>query len=339
MSAQRPREVLVLRALGLGDLLCGLPAYRGLRRHFSGHRLILATAPELAELALHTGAFDEVLPTRGLDPLPWHRPPPDVAVNLHGKGPRSHRILLDLSPRRRIGFRSRGWVGPVWCDDEHEIARWCRLLQAAGIAADPAHLRLPAPSVPSVAPGAVVIHPGAGHSSRRWPADRYAEVARRLAGERQVVVTGTAAETALAERVARRAGLPPTAVLAGQLDLLGFAALVASAGLVVCGDTGAGHLATAYGTPSVLLFGPVSPRLWGPPPAQRQHRVIWHGPHRGNPWGTRPDAALLAITPDEVLAAAAGLPPGGPSPGGWPISAQPDRLAELRLAAQVSRGI
>jgi ADP-heptose:LPS heptosyltransferase len=301
------REILVLRALGLGDFLCGLPAYRGLRRHFSGHRMILAAPPELTELALHTGAFDEVLPTRGLVPLDWHRPPPDVAVNMHGKGTRSHKLLLDLSPRRRIGFRAPGWSGPAWNDDEHDVMRWCRLMHATGIAADPGHLRLPSAPVPSVAPDAVVIHPGAGHASRCWPADRYAEVAHRLAADRQVVITGAAGECRLAERVARQAGLPSSAVLAGKLDLLGFAALIASARLVVCGDTGPGHLATAYGTPSVLLFGPVPPRLWGPPPGSRQHRVIWHGPHRGNPWAAQPDPALLAITPKEVLTTAAAL--------------------------------
>ncbi|MEP6696063.1 MAG: glycosyltransferase family 9 protein [Pseudonocardiales bacterium] len=303
-AGQPRREVLVLRALGLGDLLCGLPAYRGLRHYFAGHRMILAAPRELADLALHTGAFDEVLATPGLTALNWQRPPPDVAVNLHGKGPRSHELLLAVAPRRRIGFRGPGWAGPVWWDEEHEVHRWCRMLHSAGITANPDHLRLFIPAVPSVAPDAVVIHPGAGHASRCWPADRYAEVARRLSAGRRVVVTGTAAEIALAEQVSHAAGLPARAVLAGQLDLVQFAALIASARLVVCGDTGAGHLATAFGTPSVLLFGPVSPRLWGPPPGSRQHVVIWHGPHRGDPWGIRPDPALLSITPKEVLAAA-----------------------------------
>ncbi len=302
-----PREVLVLRALGLGDFLCGIPAYRGLRRHFAGHRLVLAAPPELTPLALLSGAFDEVLPTRGLAPLDWQRPPPDVAVNLHGKGPRSHRLLLELSPRRRIGFRGPGWIGPSWDDNQHEVQRWCGLMDAAGIAANPAHLRLPSPTVPSVAPDAIIIHPGAGQASRCWPAERYAEVAHRLGLEGQVVITGGPSEVRLAERVARRAGLPSSSVLAGQLDLLDLAALVASARLLICGDTGVAHLATAYGTPSVLLFGPVSPAQWGPPPGERRHIVIWHGPHRGSPWAARPDPALLAITAAEVRTAATSL--------------------------------
>lgn len=299
------RDVLVLRAGGMGDFLTGLPAFRGLRRHFAGHRLVLAAPGELAGLVALSGVFDELIPTRGLDDLPWKRPAPDVAVNLHDKGPRSHHLLLNLSPRRRIGFRAPGWSGPAWRAEEHDINRWCRLLETAGVSADPTHLRLPSLAIPSASPAAVVIHPGAASPSRCWPAARYAEVARRLAGNGlPVVITGSAHERPLADLVARQAGLPAGAVLAGDLDLVGLAALVANARLLICGDTGPGHLATAYATPSVLLFGPSSPLLCGPPRRQHRHHVLWYGPHRGDPWGSRPDAALLAIGPDQVLAAA-----------------------------------
>lgn len=299
------REVLVFRALGLGDFLTALPAYRGLRRHFASHRLVLAASGELIGLALLSGAFDEVVPTTGIDDLRWPRPAPDIAVNLQGKGPRSHQALLALSPRRRIGFRAAGWSGPLWDPDEHDVSRWCRLLETAGVAADPTNLRLPPPPTPSVVPDALVIHPGAASARRCWPAARFAEVARRLAASGSpVVITGSAGERQLAEQVARQAGLPAGAVLAGDLDLLGLAALIASARLLICGDTGPGHLATAYATPSVLLFGPRSPRLWGPPQGQHRHRVLWYETYRGDPWASRTDPALLAITPDQVLAAA-----------------------------------
>ena len=62
---------------------------------------------------------------------------------------------------------------------------------------------------------------------------------------------------------------------------------------------------TGYRTPSVVLFGPVSPRRWGPPADRPYHRAIWHGTRseRGDlPGPVHP--ALLAVTEDEVLAAA-----------------------------------
>jgi ADP-heptose:LPS heptosyltransferase len=92
-------------------------------------------------------------------------------------------------------------------------------------------------------------------------------------------------------------------VLSGRTDLTGLAALVASARLVVCGDTGVAHVASAYRTPSVVLFGPVPPAHWGPPP-QGPHTALWHGSGRGDPHGAEVDPALLRIAVDEVIGAA-----------------------------------
>jgi ADP-heptose:LPS heptosyltransferase len=121
-----------------------------------------------------------------------------------------------------------------------------------------------------------------------------------------VVVTGSADERPVATAVAGQAGLPPEAVLAGSTGLGELAALVADARLLVSGDTGIAHLATAYRTPSVVLFGPVPPRLWGPPAARPYHRAIWHGvavDPGDPPDATGPHPALLTVTADEVLAA------------------------------------
>jgi len=304
----RPRTgtVLVLRALGLGDLLTAVPALRGLRRAYPEHRVVLAAPAPLGELAALTGAVDELLPTAGLVPLA--APPPEVAVNLHGRGPQSIAILRALRPDRLLTHAHPEHPevpGPPWRDDLHEVRRWCRLLGSAGIGCDPADLGLHRPAEPSPAPGAIVVHPGAGFPARQWPATRYAAVARELArGGRPVVVTGDAGERGLAERVAAGAGLPDGAALAGRTTLGQLAALVAEADLVVCGDTGMAHLATAYGTPSVVLFGPVAPRHWGPPPDRRQHVALWAG-RTGDTFADRPNPGLLRITTGEVLAAAA----------------------------------
>ncbi|MFC4907177.1 glycosyltransferase family 9 protein [Actinomadura gamaensis] len=296
------RTALVLRALGLGDLLTGVPALRGLRRGLPGHRIVLAAPRVLEPLVRLSGTVDEVLHVPDLGPLP-DAGPVDIAVDLHGNGPASHDPLLDAEPRRLMAFDVPG--GPRWDPGEHEVPRWCRLLAWYGIPSDPSELDLPAPDRPSPAPDAVVVHPGAAYPSRRWPPERFAAVAAALRrrGER-VVVTGGPDETGIARRVAAAAGLPPEDDLSGRTDLLDLAALVASARLVVSGDTGTGHLATAYRTPSVLLFGPTPPKLWGPPPDRPEHRVLWKG-GRGDPHGMRPDPALLRIGPDEVVAAAA----------------------------------
>jgi ADP-heptose:LPS heptosyltransferase len=151
-----------------------------------------------------------------------------------------------------------------------------------------------------------VVHPGAAATGRRWPAGRFAVVARALAHEgHRVVITGTPAERPLARRIAAQAGLPPASVL--DTDLAGLAAVIASARAVISNDTGTSHLATAYGTPSVTLFGPVSPALWGPPPDRPCHVALWHGTggRPGDAHGTETDPRLLRISVEEVLDAAA----------------------------------
>src|SRR5205807_6809835 len=126
-----------------------------------------------------------------------------------------------------------------------------------------------------------LIHPGAKDPARRWPPERWGEVARRELGRgRRVVVTAGPGEEAIARRVAAEGGLPAGSVWTDG-DVLQLAGLVAGAGRVLCGDTGVAHLATALGRPSVVLFGPVPPAEWGPPPGHL-HRVLWAG-RRGDP--------------------------------------------------------
>jgi ADP-heptose:LPS heptosyltransferase/uncharacterized protein YjbJ (UPF0337 family) len=311
----RPRLV-AYRPLGLGDLLTGIPALRALRDGFPEHELVLAAPAALRELAALSGAVDAVVDTAPLAPPPIDAP--DVAVNLHGRGPESHRALLAVRPRRLIAFASDAvpWEGPAWGPGEHEVRRWCRLLQESGIPADPARLELRRPAAVVATAGATVIHPGAASPARRWPPRRWAAVARaeRAAG-RRVVLTGSPAERALAFEVARAARLAPADVLAGRTDLIGLAAVVANAGRVLCADTGVAHLATAFGVPSVVLFGPTPPAEWGPPPNRPRH-VALHRGGRGDPHGDAPDPRLLAITVADVLAVTrrhwAGGRPGSP---------------------------
>lgn len=291
--------ILALRALGVGDLATGVPALRGLRAAFPDETLALGAPAWLTPLIDLIGGIDRIMPVDGLDaPLPPLEPPA-IAVNLHGCGPQSHRLLRATGPGKLWAFETDG--GPAWADDEHEVRRWCRLLAHYGVPASPDDLALAVPSR-AVLQGVTIVHPGAKSPSRRWPPDRFAAIARLLSqAGHQVVITGSAAEHPLAVRVAAAAGLPPEAVL--STDLASLAALVAHARLLISGDTGIAHLATAYRTPSVVLFGPMSPGRWGPPP-RPYHRVIWHGTHSEPGDSIEPvvHPALLAVSVEEVMA-------------------------------------
>lgn len=313
------RPVLVaLRALGLGDLLTAVPALRALGRAFPTHRRVLLAPAFLEPLVRLVQPRWELAPLEGKDGLDERAPlpmagPVDVAVNLHGQGPYSHALLRRLSPARLIAFRHPNVPGtasmPRPPASAHERERWCGLLRAAGIPADAGDFALPRPDTPAPVggPDVTLVHVGAAASSRRWPLDRWAVVAdaERRAG-RRVYCTGSAAERAAALAVARWAGLPDGHALAGRTDVASLAATVAAAGRLLSTDTGVAHVAFAFGTPSVVLYGPVSPARWGPPADGARHVSLWAG-REGDPLADTPDPGLLRIRPGEVLAALARL--------------------------------
>jgi ADP-heptose:LPS heptosyltransferase len=305
LEAAAPDRIVVLRALGLGDLLTAVPALRGLRRHYPDARVMLAAPDRYRELAMLTGAIDEVLPTDRLGDVQPLAGPPALGVNLHGCGPESIDHLLAWAPHSVISHCHRchpGLAGPRWRPDLHEVQRWCSLLEWAGIPCDLTDLLLQRPPLPRDETGAVVIHPGASAPARQWPPERFAAVAAALRNEGyEIVITGSASEFELAHTVARAARLPRTAVVSGLLDLPALTALVGDSRLVICGDTGVAHLAAATGTASVVLFGPTSPRHWGPR-GPAPHVALWSG-RSGDPHAAVPHEGLLSITVDRVPSA------------------------------------
>jgi ADP-heptose:LPS heptosyltransferase len=293
--------ILILRALGLGDALTAVPALRGLRRRYGDRRLVLAGPEAVSRWFADLGLVDEVIPAAG---LPRRSPGvalgPHLAVNLHGRGPQSHRLLQAADPDDLVAFDCPAIghrTGCQWRTDEHEVARWCRLMGHHGAPCSADDLRLP---VNGANDGTVIVHPGAASLARRWPAGRWGQVVADLRADgHRVVLTGT--ERELCHSIARATGAEN---LRGLLRLEELADCVASAALVLCGDTGVAHLATALGTRSVTLFGPVPPAWWGPAIDLDRHTVLYHGTTVGDPHADVVDPALLRISVSEVLSAA-----------------------------------
>jgi heptosyltransferase-1 len=150
----------------------------------------------------------------------------------------------------------------------------------------------------------VLISPGAGWGAKRWPVERYAAVARQLhqAGYKVVVNSGPG-EEAIAQELT---GLSGGAATAMQLALTELIAITRRTSLVIAGDTGPLHLASALGKPVVGIFGPTDPARNGP--FGGSFRVLRHPEsRRDHARHAAPEAGLLTITPEAVLSNAMDL--------------------------------
>jgi ADP-heptose:LPS heptosyltransferase len=308
-AAPAVRRIAAVRALpGVGDLVCAIPALRALRAAHPGARITLVGLQGARWFApRYPGLVDDLLEVAGVPGLPEvvadagaarrfyaraRRRRFDLAVQLHGSGAITNPLTVMLAARDQVTAHLPGqWVPPgrtiPYPGEGPEIHRLLAVTRAAGCpdqgdrvawpttASERARAAALLAAGPAEAPGAhVCLHPGASRAANRWPAACFAAVGARLAAAGyRVVLTGTAAEAAVAADVAT--GLPR-----GGLDLCGrtaigvLAAVFASARLVVSNDTGAAHVAAAVGAPSVVVFpADGDPQRWAPLDRAR-HRVV-----------------------------------------------------------------
>ena len=157
----------------------------------------------------------------------------------------------------------------VACGGTHVIEHYLDLLRPLGIESPSVRFDLPERDDDArmaddflranglTAGGFVLMNPGAGWPSKIWPAERYGELARRLAkshGLASVAVWGVPSELPLAEQIVAASG--GHARLAPPTSMTELAALCRRAALFVGSDTGPMHLAVAVGTPTISLHGP-----------------------------------------------------------------------------------
>lgn len=324
-------KIAIFRALQLGDLLCSMPAVRAIRAACPEARIALIGLPWARELAMRfSGYFDGFVEFPGFPGMPERSPDIaaiprflddvfrerfDLVLQMHGSGELTNPLTVLMGGALTAGFYRPGHYRPdaqrffPWRDDEHEVLRWLRLVRALGIEARGSELELPLAGRDWAEWRALrlgdyaVLHAGSQLPSRRWPAERFAEVGDALAAEgMQVVLTGAASERAITAKV-RHAMREPAIDLAGRTTLGGLAALIARARLLVCNDTGVSHVAAAMRTPSVVVACGSDPSRWAPLDREL-HRVLYEDvacrpcAHRECPVG---HPCALAVFPRMVL--------------------------------------
>lgn len=150
----------------------------------------------------------------------------------------------------------------------------------------------------------IAQHPGAGAAVKTWPEGNWRAVVRAFPDIR-FVLTGSEAEATTCERIA--SGLPNAVSIAGATTLDSLIGVLAGARLAVGTDNGPMHVAAALGTPTVRLYGPSNPAIYGPPPGASGHHVVsagWRCPRCEDLSPTRPVCGCMtAITVPAVVMA------------------------------------
>jgi lipopolysaccharide heptosyltransferase I len=332
MPLHRPR-ILIVRLTAIGDCLHGLPVLCALRDALPDAHLSWIVEGRTADLLRRHPALDAVVQV----PRRWLKSPlavwrahqqlralrPDVAIDLQGLTKSAIAAWLSGAPTR-IGLSGRdGREASTWLNNTlvepmmtHVVDRNLELLRPLGLSPDEVRFGLPtfAGDAPAIGrflrgrgleSGFALINVGAGWPSKRWPADRFAEVARYL-GERyhlRSVITWAGDEERLwADQIVVSAGA--FAHIAPPTTLTELASLCQQAKFFIGCDTGPLHLAAAAETPCIGLFGPTSARRNGP--YGEEHIVIQkarlHSADRKSA-RTGDNAAMLAISVEDVCAA------------------------------------
>jgi ADP-heptose:LPS heptosyltransferase len=288
------KKIAVFRALFLGDLICATPALRAVRGRFPDAEITLIGLPWAQFLVDRTDAFDRFEEFPGFPGLPEVLDDPvkrsafidrmrgerfDLAIQLHGDGRASNGFVAALEARHSLGFApeadSRLSISLPWCEEEHEVHRWLRLVNAVG--ADSVELvSFPVTtedeerietflSEQNWTRPLIGMHCGSKLPSRRWPADRFAQLGDSLIDRfgGTIVLTGAEHERPITSSVQRQLRAPALDMV-GRTDLGALGALIGKLDLLVTNDTGVSHVAAAARTRSVVLFGPSNPQRWAP---------------------------------------------------------------------------
>ncbi len=196
------------------------------------------------------------------------------------------RLLELLTP---LGIEARVVPPRLYPQDRHE-ERAAEILRSAGLDSAPL----------------AAIAPGSQWETKRYPF--FDEVAKGLSAEGfRVIVLGSRSEEELCRLVA--SAVPGASAIVGE-EILTVAAILRRCDILVCGDTGAGHIASAVGTPVVSIFGPTTPEQGFAPFGERNAVVQLEldcrpcGKHGGKRCPLGHHKCMRGIRPEVVVEAA-----------------------------------
>lgn len=274
-------KIAVFCPLGLGGMLCAVPALRALHAAYPGSRTTLIGLPRARALALRLRRYlDAFLEFPGFPGMPGRIAHVgalpdffeaargarfDLLLQMHGSGEFANPLAVLMGARRTAGFCRPGRFCPdpqrylEWRDGEPEVERWLRLLEHLGVPAQGTQLEFPLQE-PDLreADGFglrhyAVLHPETRFGADPWPAERFAQLGDALCAEGLRVVLTAGTPGSVLTRGIKEAMREPALDLAGRTTLGGFAALIARARLAATCHPAVTVLAGATRTPAVLV--------------------------------------------------------------------------------------
>lgn len=117
-----------------------------------------------------------------------------------------------------------------------------------------------------IAPGTryAVLNPGANNPAKRWPGERFAQIAEHLVKRHDlhVLVSGGPSESELVDSVVAQSGMPERvkSLVRAGVTIGALKPIVRGAAMMLSNDTGPKHIAAAFRVPTVTLYGPTDPR-------------------------------------------------------------------------------
>jgi ADP-heptose:LPS heptosyltransferase len=277
-------RIFALQLKRIGDLVLTTPALRALRAAWPEAHIALGvmdgTAPLLAAIpSVQSG----IVFGHGRGWRPWQQVLTggwDICLDFTGNDRSAAATFLSRA-HTRIAFeavrrnRLRSLVYNTWCSSrvrdfhtaEHYLHLVSQILPPGQTVSNdllPA-LTLPPASAPT--DDYAILHPGTARPEKYWPPDRWSEVARHLHethGLKTLFTCGPDAFERTHVQSIPNVEQPGTSEIRQPKDLISLATLVAGARLVISCDTGVVHLAAAFRTPQIALFGPTNPFHWRP---------------------------------------------------------------------------
>ncbi len=280
------RKILVIKPGAVGDLLQMTPVFRAIKRYGPSSKTTLVVGSEsTAALFRHDPAVDRIIVfdrKRHSLVVLWkelRKERFDLVLNFQRSNLRTWFLISAAFPCRVLVYhKTRTRI-------VHAVVNYLETLSPLGIPSTDTDLALCLDAENrSFAAGifrsngledhpVIALNPGATHAVNRWPMSLFAALADRIHEELRVpaIIIGGPDDRMLADEIIARSRTKPIS-LAGKTTLLQLGAVLEQCAVLVSGDTGPMHMATAVGTPVVALFGAADPARTGP--IGTGHRVI-----------------------------------------------------------------